>query len=130
MTHVATGPIGGLTPEWLVEGLAEYVRCRSVEDDPHWTVDPYRKHVRTKYLPSLKALPSSADFDANSDRSYGVSWWATEYLASKKGTKALAALYTDLALHNTTPVAYAAIIKKHTGKTPPQLAAAVKTWRG
>ncbi|QNE22468.1 hypothetical protein F1D05_36920 [Kribbella qitaiheensis] len=130
MTHVATASIGWRTPIWLVEGLAEYVRCRSVEDDPHWTVDPYRKRVRTKYLPSLKSLPSSADFDANSDRAYGLSWWTTEYLASKEGTKALAALYADLSAHNTTPVAYDAIIKKHTGKTPAALAAAVKAWRG
>lgn len=130
MTHVATASVNRLTPEWLVEGLAEYVRCRSIEDDPHWTVDPYRKQVRTKYLPSLKSLPSTADFDGNSDRAYGLSWWATEYLASKEGTKGLAALYVDLSAHNTTPVAYEAIIKKHTGKTPAALAAAVKAWRG
>jgi hypothetical protein len=130
MTHVATVPIGRLTPQWLVEGLAEYVRCRSIEDDPGWSVDPYRKRVRTKYLPSLKALPGPGDFDRNSDRAYGLSWWSTEYLASKEGTKGLAALYADLALHNTTPAAYNAIIKKHTGKTPAALTAAVKNWHG
>jgi hypothetical protein len=130
MTHVATDSLNWQTPEWLVEGLAEYVRCRSVEDDPHWTVDPYRKQVRTKYLPTLKALPSPADFDDNSNRSYGVSWWATEYLAAKLGTKKLAALYADLSAHNTTSVAYATIIKSHTGKSPAALAAAVKSWRG
>ncbi|TDU86561.1 basic secretory peptidase family protein [Kribbella voronezhensis] len=130
MTHVATDSMNWRTPEWLVEGVAEYVRCRAIEDDPHWTVDPYRKEVRAKYLPSLKALPSSADFDANSNRSYGVSWWATEYLAAKLGTKKLAALYADLSVHNTTPVAYTAIIKHHTGKSPAALAAAVKSWRG
>jgi hypothetical protein len=130
MTHVATASLNWQTPDWLVEGLAEYVRCRSIEDDPHWTVDPYRKQVRTKYLPSLKTLPSSADFDANSARAYGLSWWATEYLASKEGTKVLADLYADLSFHNTNPVAYATILKKHTGKSPTALAAAIKTWRG
>lgn len=41
----------------------------------------------------------------------------------------MAALYTDLALHNSSPASYAAIVKKHTGKTPVQLVAAVKKFR-
>ncbi|HEY0471096.1 MAG TPA: hypothetical protein VGD34_05505 [Kribbella sp.] len=130
MTHVATVPIGTLAPVWLIEGLAEYVRCHAIEDDPHWTVDPYRKAVRTKYLPPLKVLPGRAEFDANSDKSYGQSWWATEYLASKLGVKGLAALYTDLAVHDTSSAAYEAILKNHTGKTSAQLAAAVKKFNG
>lgn len=130
MTHVATVPIGIRTPVWLVEGVAEYVRCHSIEDDPHWTVDPYRKTVRTKYLGSMKVLPAEAEFDANGDRSYGQAWWAAEYLADAEGVRGMAALYTDLAVHNTSPAAYAAIIKKHTGKTPAELTAAVKKFRG
>jgi hypothetical protein len=130
MTHVATVPIGIRTPMWLVEGIAEYVRCHSIEDDPHWSVDPYRKTVRTKYLASMKVLPMEAEFDANGDRSYGQAWWAAEYLAKSEGVKGVAALYTDLAVHNTSPTAYAAIIKKHTGKTPAELTAAVKKFKG
>lgn len=130
MTHVATVPIGQLVPLWLVEGLAEYVRCRSVEDDPEWTVDPYRRTVKSKYLPGLKALPDRDDFDANGDRAYGQSWWAVEYLADDLGMKKVAALYTDLAVHGGTDAAYAAILKRHTGKTPAQLTAAVRKFRG
>jgi hypothetical protein len=130
MTHVATVPIGSKTPIWLVEGIAEYVRCASIEDDPHWTVDPYRKTVRTKDLPGMKTLPGPAEFDANGDRSYGQSWWIAAYLESKLGEKGLASLYTDLAQHNTTWTAYNAIIKKHTGKTPAQLVTAVKKFKG
>ncbi|MEU4294972.1 hypothetical protein AB0E63_42685 [Kribbella sp. NPDC026596] len=130
MTHVATVPIGHNTPIWLVEGLAEYVRCASIEDDPHWTVDPYRKTVRTKYLPGMKVLPGPAEFDADGDRSYGQSWWITAYLESKLGEKGVASLYTDLAQHSTTQAAYEAIVKKHTGKTPAQLVAAVKKFKG
>jgi hypothetical protein len=129
MTHVATVPIGIRTPVWLVEGVAEYVRCHSIEDDPHWTVDPYRRTVRTKYLTPMKVLPGEAEFDANGDRSYGQSWWATEYVASKVGVKGMASLYTDLALHNTSPTAYAAIVKKHLGKTPAELLTAVKKFK-
>jgi hypothetical protein len=130
MTHVATTPIGNYVPIWLVEGLAEYVRCASIEDDPQWTVDPYRKQVRTKYLPAMKVLPTQAEFDADGDRAYGQSWWITSYLQSKLGGKGLASLYTDLAQHNTTATAYSTILKKHTGKTPAALVAAAKEFKG
>jgi hypothetical protein len=126
MTHVATTPIGSFTPIWLVEGLAEYVRCASIEDDPHWTVDPYRKMVRSKYLPGMKVLPGPAEFDASGDKAYGQSWWITSYLESKLGEKGVASLYTDLAQHNST----ATILKKHTGKTQAELIAAVKKYKG
>lgn len=130
MTHVATVPIGVRAPIWIVEGVAEYVRCRSIEDDPRWTVDPYRKTVKAKYLPSMKVLPGEPEFDANGDRSYGQAWWATEYLVSAEGVKGMAALYTELALRSTSQASYAAIIKKHTGKTPAELVAAVKKFKG
>jgi hypothetical protein len=42
----------------------------------------------------------------------------------------MASLYTDLALHSTSPAAYGTIIKKHTGKTPAELASAVKKFKG
>ena len=130
MTHVATLQLGIKTPIWLVEGIAEYVRCASIEDDPHWTVDPYRKTVRTKYLPSLKVLPTQAEFDVAGDRSYGQSWWITAYLVEELGEKGVADLYTDLARHSTSQKTYAAILKKHTGKSAPQLVAAVKKYKG
>ncbi|WP_460661587.1 peptidase MA family metallohydrolase [Kribbella swartbergensis] len=130
MTHVATLQLGVRTPIWLVEGIAEYVRCASIEDDPQWTVDPYRKTVRTKYLPSMKVLPTRAEFDAAGDRSYGQSWWITAYLVDELGEKGVADLYTDMARHNTSQTAYTTILKKHTGKTPAQLVAAVKKYKG
>lgn len=130
LTHVATIPLGPFTPQWLGEGTAEYVRCRSIEDDPHWTVDPYRKRVRTKYLKPMKVLPGQAEFYRNGDQSYGQSWWAIEYLVSKEGVDGMAALFADLAAHGTSEAAYAAILKRHTGKTAKQLTAAVKKFRG
>jgi hypothetical protein len=130
LTHVATLSIGRFTPQWLAEGTAEYVRCRSIEDDPHWTVDPYRRRVRSKYLAPMKVLPGPEEFYRHGDRSYGQSWWVVEYLVARKGIAGLAALYTDLGAHNTSRAAYAAIIKRHTGKTPQQLTAAVKKFKG
>lgn len=125
MTHVATVSLGTRAPIWLVEGLAEYVRCRAIEDDPHWTVDPYRKTVRTKFLLGLKALPDESRFDANADAAYGTSWWTVEYLAAKLGEKKLAALYADAAAHGSTD----ALLTKYTGKTSAELAAAVRNFK-
>jgi len=130
MTHAATLQLGIKTPVWLVEGIAEYVRCASIEDDPQWTVDPYRKTVRTKHLPSMKVLPTQAEFNAAGDRSYGQSWWITAYLVDELGEKGVADLYTDLAQHNTSQTAYTRILKNHTGKTPAQLVAAAKKFKG
>jgi hypothetical protein len=77
----------------------------------------------------MTVLPGDAQFDANGDRSYGQAWWAAEYLVSTEGVKGMAALYTDLAVHNTGAASYAAIVKKHTGKTPAQLVTAVKKFK-
>ncbi|MET7282675.1 hypothetical protein ABZS29_30885 [Kribbella sp. NPDC005582] len=126
MTHAATQRVGRQGPMWLVEGFAEYVRCAVIEDDPHWTVDPYRKRVRTT-LASMKALPGPAEFAAAGDRSYGQSWWVLEYLVDRLGEKKVAALYADLAAHATGADA---ILKKHTQMTPAQLLAAVRKFRG
>ncbi|RZT26278.1 hypothetical protein EV649_0019 [Kribbella sp. VKM Ac-2569] len=124
MTHVATSTLGLNAPIWAVEGLAEYVRCRSIEDDPHWSVDPYRKRVRTKYLSKLTALPNGTVFADDADKAYGTSWWIVEYLADKLGEKKLATLYVDLSLHGET------VLKKDTGLTAAQLVAAAKRFKG
>jgi hypothetical protein len=124
MTHVATATLGLNAPTWAVEGLAEYVRCRSIEDDPHWSVAPYRKLVRTKYLSTLKALPSDTVFADNAEQAYGTSWWIVEYLANKLGEKKLATLYVDLSQHGET------VLTKDTGQTAPQIAAAAKNFKG
>ncbi|HWD79194.1 MAG TPA: hypothetical protein VG497_09930 [Kribbella sp.] len=124
MTHVATATLGVNAPIWAVEGLAEYVRCRSIEDDPHWSVDPYRKRVKTKYLPGMKVLPNRATFDGNADLAYGTSWWVVEYLADKLGEKKLATLYTDLSEHGES------VLTKDTGLTAAQIVAGTKKFRG
>lgn len=124
MTHVATATLGLNAPIWAVEGLAEYVRCRSIEDDPHWSVDPYRKRVRTKYLSKLTALPSDTVFADDADKAYGTSWWIVEYLADKLGEKKLATLYVDLSQHGE------AVLQKDTGLTAAQIVAGAKKFKG
>jgi hypothetical protein len=130
LTHVATIPLGHYAPDWLVEGVAEHVRFSTIEDDPEWTVDPYRKTVRTKYLPTMKVLPDSNEFYRHGAEAYARGWWAVEYLVSKEGVNGMASLYADLAAHNTSPAAYSAIMKRKTGMTPAGFTAAVKTFKG
>jgi hypothetical protein len=130
LTHVATIPLGHHAPDWLVEGVAEHVRFSTIEDDPAWTVDPYRKTVRTKYLPTMKVLPDSNEFYRNGAQAYARSWWAVEYLVSKEGINGLASLYADLAAYSTTEAAYSAIMMRHTGMTPAGFTAAVQTFKG
>ncbi|MGW7685891.1 hypothetical protein ACWGID_34420 [Kribbella sp. NPDC054772] len=124
MTHVATATLGLRAPIWAVEGLAEYVRCWGIEDDPHWSVDPYRKRVKTQYLAKLTTLPDTTTFAADADRAYGTSWWITEYLADKLGEKKLATLYVDLSLHGES------VLKKDTGLTTTQIVTAAKKFKG
>ena len=114
----------------VVEGVAEHVRFSAIEDDPEWTVDPYRKTVRTKDLPKMKVLPDSEEFHRHGAQAYARAWWAVEYLVSKVGINGVASLYADLAAHNTGPAAYSAIMKRHTGMTPAGFTAAVKTFKG
>ncbi|GAA1575201.1 hypothetical protein GCM10009804_35020 [Kribbella hippodromi] len=123
MTHVATATLGQSAPIWLVEGLAEYVRCRSIEDDPHWTVDPYRKRVRTAYLPVLKSLPTNATFQSDPNLAYGTSWWIVEYLANHLGEKKLATLYTTMSQKGDPAL-------KTAGLTPAELVKATKSFKG
>lgn len=124
MTHVATATLGVNAPIWAVEGLAEYVRCRSIEDDPHWSVDPYRKRVKSQYLPKLKTLPDRTTFDGNADLAYGTSWWIVEYLAHELGEKKLATLYTDLSEHGES------VLKKDSGQTAAQIVAGARKFKG
>jgi hypothetical protein len=130
LTHVATTPLGHHAPNWLVEGVAEHVRFSTIEDNPEWTVDPYRTTVRTKYLPAMKVLPDSEEFYRHGAQSYARAWWAVEYLVSKVGVKGLASLYADLGAHNTGPAAYSAIMKRHTGMTPAEFTGSVKAFKG
>jgi hypothetical protein len=49
---------------------------------------------------------------------------------SKEGVTGMASLYADLAAHNTSEAAYSAIMMRHTGMTPPEFIAAVRTFEG
>ena len=78
----------------------------------------------------MKVLPESNEFYRDDAQAYARGWWAVEYLVSKEGVNGMASLYADLAAHNTSEAAYSAIMMRHTGMTPAEFTAAVRTFEG
>ena len=79
LTHVALGSRADHVPTWLSEGLAEYVSVRPMA--------PEDRAISGAALVAaeagLSALPTDRDFGGpSSEGSYGIAWWACEYLAS------------------------------------------------
>ncbi|MFL6003340.1 MAG: hypothetical protein ACJ72P_11065 [Nocardioides sp.] len=79
LTHVALGSRADDVPAWLSEGLAEYVSVRPMA--------PEDRAISGAALSAaedgLTSLPTDQDFAGpGAEASYGVSWWACEYLAS------------------------------------------------
>jgi hypothetical protein len=79
LTHVALGSRADHAPTWLSEGLAEYVSVRPLA--------PEDRAISGDALAAaeagLSSLPTDRDFEGTgAEGSYGISWWACEYLAS------------------------------------------------
>lgn len=78
LTHVATGPMGSGVPLWLSEGSAEWVSVQALAPKdraiPMSTIDAARRGVTG--LP-----PDSAFTGDRTSATYGISWWACEYIA-------------------------------------------------
>ncbi len=78
LTHVALGSRADGVPTWLSEGIAEYISVR-----------PLAPEDRVLSLAALAAaedgiteLPTDDDFTgADREASYGIAWWACEYVA-------------------------------------------------
>lgn len=78
LTHVALGERQAGVPTWFSEGLAEYV-----------SVQPLPRRARAIPGAALEAaergltgLPGDDEFNSSaSETSYGIAWWACEYLA-------------------------------------------------
>lgn len=78
LTHVAIGARADGVPTWLSEGLAEYVSVRSLP--------PQDRAISGAALAAaedgLTEMPPDSEFGGDTaEASYGVAWWACEYLA-------------------------------------------------
>jgi hypothetical protein len=90
LTHVALGEADDGVPLWLSEGIAEYVSVQALPTGkraiPPATLDAAEAGITD--------LPTDAEFAApggagRSATSYGIAWFACEYLAQEYGEVAL-----------------------------------------
>lgn len=80
LTHVALGERQAGVPTWFNEGLAEYVSVqplpRAARAIPGAALEAAER--------GLTALPGDDEFNSSaSETSYGIAWWACEYLAKR-----------------------------------------------
>ena len=89
LTHVAVGSLGDRVPDWLSEGLAEYVSFQSVPPDRRGVTSEVVDLAETGQV----RVPGSDGFDGNrSAAHYALAWWACETIARSRGESALWAL--------------------------------------
>lgn len=82
LVHVVLGARADGAPTWLSEGLAEYVSVRPIA--------PAERVISGEALAAAEAGPRSLPADAafhgeGHEASYGLAWWACEYLAATYG---------------------------------------------
>jgi hypothetical protein len=95
ITHVATRPVTGpLLPDWLIEGIADYVGFRDAGLPPRSVAPELAADVDAGHVPT--ALPSDTAFDGAAPHlaeSYEEAWLACRWIADRYGEPALIALY-------------------------------------
>jgi hypothetical protein len=95
ITHVATRPVTGpLLPDWLIEGIADYVGFRDAGLPPRNVAPELSADVDTGQVPA--ALPGDGAFGggaAHLAESYEEAWLACRLIATRYGEPALIRLY-------------------------------------
>lgn len=86
LTHVAIGAGDDLAPVWLSEGLAEYVSVQSLPPERRTIAEAAIKAARAGVteMPPDDAF-NDAGTPGRASASYGIAWFACEYLASGYG---------------------------------------------
>lgn len=95
VTHVASrAATGPDVPDWLVEGLADYVGYRGVDLPPSVSSGELRAQVRRGELPA--GLPTDAEFDGANPRlpaAYELAWLTVRTLVEQYGEDRVLAFY-------------------------------------
>src|SRR5436190_2168826 len=95
ITHVASRTqTGALLPDWLIEGLADYVGYLKVDAPP--TIAAHALKVWIGAGHRLASLPSDGDYDGANKHlalAYDESWLACRYIAGHWGASTLVRLY-------------------------------------
>jgi hypothetical protein len=100
VTHVATRSVtGSIAPQWLVEGIADYVGYRDAGIAVPVVAHELAQDIHKGYRPT--ELPSDGDFTSSSSRlaqSYELAWMACRLIVAKKGEAGLVRLYKEVGL--------------------------------
>ena len=100
VTHVATRSVtGSIAPQWLVEGIADYVGYRDAGIAVPVVAHELAQDVHRGYRPT--GLPGDNDFTSSSSRlaqSYELAWMACRLIVAKKGEAGLVRLYREVGL--------------------------------
>jgi hypothetical protein len=95
LTHVASrAATGRLVPDWLIEGLADYVGFRETGVPP--TIAAHALKVYLDAGHSVPGLPQDTAYDGSNKQlsmSYDESWLACRFIAEHWGQSALVRLY-------------------------------------
>jgi hypothetical protein len=95
ITHVASrSATGPLTPDWLIEGLADYAGYREVNVTPRIAAAELKTYLDAGHR--LTGLPSDeayAGTNKHLDRTYDQSWLACRFIAEHWGQPTLIRLY-------------------------------------
>lgn len=118
LTHVATGPLGSGVPLWLSEGSAEWVSVQALSPKdraiPMSTIDAARRGV--------DGLPPDSAFTGDRTKAtYGISWWACEYIARTYGDRAVWLLISEFERAGAD-ADQAQVIQRLLGITPQRIA--------
>jgi hypothetical protein len=98
VTHLAAAPdTADITPRWLVEGFADYVAERGIDEPVRRTAAELHAAVAAGRVPQV--LPQDSAFDATGTALAGVyeqSWLACRLIAERVGVSGLVRFYRDV----------------------------------
>lgn len=131
-THAAMSPYGENTPNWLVEGLAEYVwYSADIRAGYAAAVRRERNDILRKSIAKLQVLPIDGVFHGEyGEDNYGISWVLVEYLATKHGIGKVLAAYRDLGVADDPAAVLDTVLRKRFGVDEKGLVAAIHRYRG
>ncbi|GAA0952003.1 hypothetical protein GCM10009554_54370 [Kribbella koreensis] len=126
-THAAMAPLGDGAPTWLVEGSAEYVAYRLLDQSNYSNYVADERRAYRKAVKALAVLPIDGVFHGDYDEnSYGVAWLIVDYLVKKYGQPKVNAFYAEVAKGTDDPVLRDQALLKYFKVTDAALVAALK----
>lgn len=130
VTHVASRSVtGSIAPQWLVEGVADYVGYRDAGIALPVVAHELAADVKAGYRP--QKLPDDSDFASYAPKlaqAYEMSWIACRLIVEKVGERGLVRFYRMVGL-SKAPTANEAVDKAMSSVLHESYASFVELWR-